>query len=121
MPAAPGKHSLTPTTAKAHRVERRGTASQRGYTKQWERFRLHHLRLRPLCEYCIADGLIEAASVVDHDLPHRGDAHLFWDNTFTSLCSRHHSGEKQSAEARLDGPDLLRWVRERKTKRGRQR
>ncbi|MFC3312821.1 hypothetical protein ACFOHK_08280 [Falsigemmobacter intermedius] len=54
------------------------------------------------------------ANVLDHDLPHEGDPDLFWRNTFTSLCKRHHDGEKQRAEARFSGEALLAWVRKRK-------
>lgn len=123
MPPAPGKHGLPHTTRapapkhKARRREDRGSARERGYTKAWERFRDQHLRAHPLCEYCLADGRTTAASVVDHDLPHDHDPALFWDNTFTSLCTSHHSGEKQRAEATLSGDDLLAWVKRRKQPR----
>ena len=101
----------------ADKASRRGGARQRGYTKRWERFREHHLMLHPLCEYCLADGRTTEATVVDHDLPHEHDPDLFWNNTFTSLCARHHSGEKQRAEATLAGDDLLDWVKRRKKPR----
>lgn len=120
MPPAPSKHRL-PHQQQSHRpkhrpklIERRGTARERGYTAEWEAFRSARLAAQPLCEYCLADGLVVAANVLDHDLPHQGDPDLFWNNTFTSLCKRHHDTEKQRAEARLSGDDLLAWVKQRK-------
>lgn len=126
MAQAPGRHGL-PRSGAAHKPasrhkpkaqEDRGSARERGYTAEWERFRLQQLRLQPLCEYCMADGRVVPATVLDHDLPHEGDPDLFWRNTFTSLCKRHHDGEKQRAEARFSGDALLAWVRKRKGQGG---
>ena len=123
MPFAPGKHCLphhNKTIAPKHKpriAEMRGSARERGYDSRWDRFSKQHLQLYPLCAYCLADGRVTAAVLVDHDLPHRGDPALFWDNTFTSLCKMHHDVDKQRAEARLTGADLLTWVERRKTPR----
>ncbi len=121
MPPLPGKHRLPHQTARAaaakhkpRQVENRGSARERGYTTAWDKFSKRHLALHPLCAFCLADGRVKAAEVTDHDLPHRGDPDLFWTNTFTSLCRDHHDGEKQRAEARLTGDDLLDWIRRRK-------
>lgn len=118
MPPAPGRHRLPGMgvrQVRKHKArEARGSARERGYDARWDRFSRQHLQLHPLCEYCLADGRVTAAALVDHDLPHRGDAALFWDNTFTSLCKRHHDVDKQRAEARLSGDALLAWVRRRK-------
>ena len=121
MPPAPGKHRLPHQTARAsapkHKPrlkENRGSARERGYTTAWDKFSKRHLSRHPLCEYCLADGDTTPAQVTDHDLPHNGDPDLFWSNTFTSLCHHHHNGEKQRAEARFKGDDLLAWVRRRK-------
>lgn len=120
MPPAPGKHSLPGRQAAAsHKPKRRvedqhrGSARERGYTRQWEKFRATFLQEHPLCEYCSADGRVEPTVIVDHDLPHRGDPGLFWDNSFTGLCKAHHS-EKARVENRLNGERLLDWVRRRK-------
>lgn len=44
---------------------------------------------------------IPFANVVDHEVPHRGDQRLMWDrNNWQPLCTTHHSGEKQIAEAK---------------------
>lgn len=122
MPPAPSKHRL-PHQQQSHRpkhrpklIERRGSARERGYSTAWDKFSKQRLRAHPLCEYCLAAGLVVPATVTDHDLPHAHDPQLFWDNTFTSLCAPCHNGPKQSAEARLSGDDLLAWVRKRKGK-----
>jgi 5-methylcytosine-specific restriction protein A len=40
---------------------------------------------------CSDDGLLVAAQVVDHKVPHRGDTVLFWEHTnWQSLCKRCH-------------------------------
>nr|WP_245411976.1 HNH endonuclease [Methylocella silvestris] len=50
---------------------------------------------------CEAKGKIEAAEVVDHVRPHRGDLQLFWDEAnWQSLCAPCHDRDKQSAERR---------------------
>lgn len=123
MPPAPGKHRLPRRQAAApHRPKRRvtdqhrGSARERGYDRTWEKFRAGFLQEHPLCEYCLADGRVEPTVIVDHDLPHRGDPDLFWDNTFTGLCRPHHA-EKSRVENRLGGERLLEWIERRKTRR----
>jgi len=55
------------------------------------------LREHPLCVYCHREGMIVAASVVDHIQPHRGNYDLFWDSdNWQPLCKRHHD-EKTGA------------------------
>lgn len=124
MPPAPGKHSLprrqvaAPNKPKRRTEDQhRGSARERGYTRQWEKFRATFLLEHPLCEYCLADGRVEPTVIVDHDLPHRGDPDLFWDNSFTGLCCPHHS-EKGRVENRLNGDRLLAWVKRRKGLQG---
>ena len=71
---------------------RRGTAHERGYSAAWQRARLGWLAAHPLCVRCEAAGVVEAATVVDHIVPHRGDKTLFWDrDNWQSLCDRHHN------------------------------
>lgn len=46
---------------------------------------------QPLCVLCQRLGRIEAATVVDHVVPHRGDELLFWDaGNWQPLCKRCH-------------------------------
>lgn len=71
------------------------------YNAQWRRSRAAWLRSSPLCVMCDAAGRLQAAHVVDHIKPHRGDLGLFWDRSnWQSLCRTHHDASKQRAEAR---------------------
>lgn len=79
----------------------RPTARARGYTTQWDKARAGYLARHPYCVMCEAEGKQVLASVVDHIIPHRGDNELFWDSSnWAALCVPHHSGDKQSMEAR---------------------
>lgn len=70
----------------------RGTAAARGYGGKWQKARETFLRNNPLCVHCTADGIITAATVVDHIIPHRGDKSLFWDRSnWQGLCTRCHN------------------------------
>jgi len=78
------------------------TAAQRGYGYKWQKARAQYLHEHPLCVMCKADGLVTAAKVVDHIVPHRGDQSLFWRRSnWQSLCATHHSRDKQIEDARL--------------------
>jgi 5-methylcytosine-specific restriction protein A len=73
------------------RREDRKSASQRGYNARWQKARLWWLRQHPLCAECAREGVVRAADVVDHVVPHRGDEVLFWDvDNWMSLCKRCH-------------------------------
>lgn len=75
------------------------TAAQRGYDHKWRKARERHLADHPLCVYCQRLGLVTAANVVDHVVPHRGDMALFWDQAnWQSLCTPCHSSVKQREE-----------------------
>lgn len=79
----------------------RKTANQRGYNYRWQIERVHFLNRNPLCKYCQREGVIEAATVVDHIIPHKGDQALFWDsNNWQALCDWHHNSVKQREEGR---------------------
>lgn len=93
---------------------KRGTAHERGYTSAWVKARRYYLQAHPLCVYCQREGIIQAATVVDHIKPHRlKDAidsgnvtsikmaqELFWDSkhNWQSLCATHHNRTKQAEE-----------------------
>lgn len=69
----------------------RGTAHQRGYDARWEKDRTKFLDENPLCADHRKRGMIEAATVVDHIIPHKGDQTLFWDkNNWQPLCKSCH-------------------------------
>lgn len=78
------------------------SAARRGYGYKWQRARAQFLREHPLCVMCQAAGRVEAATVVDHITPHRGDQSLFWRRSnWQPLCATHHSRDKQRDEQRL--------------------
>lgn len=77
-----------------------GSSAQRGYGYAWQQARARFLQKHPLCAFCERDGVVRAATVVDHKTPHRGDMTLFWDRAnWEALCKPHHDGEKQRREA----------------------
>jgi 5-methylcytosine-specific restriction enzyme A len=48
---------------------------------------------------CEKTGRIEAANVVDHIIPHRGDMELFWDaDNWQSLCRAHHDAKTRRGQ-----------------------
>ena len=58
------------------------------------------LRQNPLCKACLPR--VEAARVVDHVIPHRGDMVLFWDRSnWQPLCLSCHNAK--SARERGEG------------------
>lgn len=61
--------------------ERRDPARKSLYGYRWQKVSKLFLAEHPLCECgeCRAAGRIRPATVVDHVIPHRGDADLFWD------------------------------------------
>lgn len=79
--------------------EDRQNSHRRGYDHQWKLARLEFLRKNPLCVECKKAGRIEAATDVDHIVPHRGDKRLFWDQTnWQSLCHPCHSEKTARGE-----------------------
>ena len=76
---------------RAEHDSKRGSASARGYSSKWRRERLKWLDAHPLCVTCKSEGLIVAATIVDHIEPHRGDRKLFWRRSnWQSLCKTCH-------------------------------
>ena len=69
----------------------RASASVRGYDSRWNRARKRFLKAHPLCVKCREQGRLVKATVVDHIIPHRGDAVLFWDEeNWQPLCKNCH-------------------------------
>lgn len=111
MPTAPPTYSpfkalrqsglLRP--AAYERDRRRGTSHARGYDSRWTRTSIAFREKHPLCCCCEANGVIKAAEVVDHVVPHRGDKRLFWDRgNWQGLCNDCHNGPKKILESRYD-------------------
>jgi len=92
------EHLLARQADQQARDRQRGSAHQRGYGAKWRKTAAGWLREHPLCCLCEQAGRVEAATDVDHIVPHRGDMGLFWDPTnWQSLCHRCHS-RKTAAE-----------------------
>jgi 5-methylcytosine-specific restriction protein A len=75
----------------------------------WKRRSRLQLATHPLCKMCFDRGVITAAAVADHVIPHRGDVQSFYTGDLQSLCLSCHSQLKQQIEnngyARAIGPD----------------
>ena len=68
-------------------------------TTRWRHERALFLSAHPLCAMHLEIGQTQAASVVDHVIPHRGDERLFWDQSnWQPLCSPCHNRHKKRAE-----------------------
>ena len=74
------------------------------YDRHWQRERAKFLAEHPYCVDCIAEGRrFGLASEVDHEIPHRGDRALFWDESnWRPRCKPHHS-RKTAREVALGG------------------
>jgi 5-methylcytosine-specific restriction protein A len=66
----------------------RGSASKRGYGRQWQAIRICKLKQDPLCSDCLGAGLVVAATDVDHI---DGNVHNLSVNNLRSLCHACHS------------------------------
>jgi len=67
--------------------------------RPWRKARALYLQQHPLCEYCEARDIVEAAVLVDHKIPHRDDVRLFWDRSNWAACCRPcHDGFKRRIE-----------------------
>lgn len=79
--------------------QERGNAADRLYNAAWAKAAKAFLCHNPLCSYCDLDGIVTAATLVDHFWPHRGDRELFWRREFwVPSCASCHSGMKQAIE-----------------------
>lgn len=80
-----------PKLAAGPASDHRGSSSKRGYGYAWQQARKRFLEQYPMCRECVREGFVEAATVVDHIEPHRGNKKLFWDeHNWQPLCKRHH-------------------------------
>jgi 5-methylcytosine-specific restriction enzyme A len=62
-------------------------------SREWRRRSRRFLAANPFCIDCVAGGNpIGLATETDHEVPHRGDPVLFWDETnWRPRCHEHHS------------------------------
>jgi len=62
------------------------------YGWRWAKYSKARLGRHPLCVTCLADGKTVPANVTDHQTPHRGSRHLFWNKkNHQSLCTTCHN------------------------------
>lgn len=72
------------------------------YNSRWYKLRKQFLLRYPLCEECKRDGVVIAAEVVDHVIPHKGNEQLFWDESnWQSLCKHHHDIKTAKEDGRF--------------------
>ena len=91
MPKQPAIFRLVKATAQ-RAPDTRTSASNRGYDARWRAARASYLQANPLCAECARYGCTEAATVVDHITPHKGNDVLFWDDrNWQALCARCHN------------------------------
>jgi len=55
-----------------------------------QRLRKLQLQRHPLCKFCLDRGIVTAAKVVDHVIPHRGNWNSFVTGELQSLCEPCH-------------------------------
>jgi 5-methylcytosine-specific restriction enzyme A len=80
---------------------RRGSANSGGYGSRWRAARKHFLEMNPLCAECNRMGRLNAATIVDHIVPHKGDAALFWNQSnWQSLCRHCHNRKTAVSDGR---------------------
>ena len=110
----PGCRELT-TTGKCPTHKRlqtrfyRGTKNGVNYGHAW-RFARDTFMSRPenlWCIDCTKEGKRTLAEDCDHEVPHRGDPDLFWDqNNWRPRCKSHHSA-KTAREVGFGGGGLI--------------
>ena len=95
-----------------HRSQRAAEYRRLYKTPAWRALRAHQLARQPLCQRCSTDQRPVSATVVNHKLPHKGDARLFFDpGNLESTCKPCHDGLIQSEERRghATGHDTQGW------------
>lgn len=80
--------------------DREHVEARRGYrTARWRRLIQQVRQEQPLCAECSAEGRVSAWDALDHIVPHRGNADLFWDRTnLQGLCTAHHNRKSARGE-----------------------
>ncbi len=73
-------------------------------TARWAAIRQVVLADQPLCVRCLAEGVVEPATVVNHVHRHGGDEIKFFAGPFEGICKPHHDRDVQREErASQDG------------------
>lgn len=85
----------------AHDRKRRHSQEWRGWYKLaiWHKqIRPQQLAAHPLCARCLAEGMVTAASIVNHVGGHGGSFERFIGGPFESICKPHHDGDVKREE-----------------------
>ncbi|CRM71346.1 HNH endonuclease [Pseudomonas sp. 25 E 4] len=103
-------HADIGKSAEAKRRERqRETSAQRGYSYKWQQARKAYLAKHPLCVECERQGLVVAATDLDHVVAHKGDKAVFWDSSnWQPLCHPCHSRKTASEDGGWGNPSRNR-------------
>lgn len=68
-------------------------------TPRWQARRKAQFTKQPLCERCLKEGRVTAATVAHHKQAHKGDHALFFDaDNLASSCAPCHNSIEQSVE-----------------------
>jgi 5-methylcytosine-specific restriction enzyme A len=59
--------------------------------RSWRRRSRMHRQQFPLCQCCLAKGIVKVADASHHVMPHRGDDWAFFSGELESLCSQCHA------------------------------
>jgi 5-methylcytosine-specific restriction protein A len=81
-------------------AQRRGTASERGYDRDWQAAAAAYLKAHPSCERCLTRGRKRTAVLVDHKVALRDGGVRLDPRNFQAQC-RHCHGLKTHADARV--------------------
>jgi 5-methylcytosine-specific restriction enzyme A len=88
-------------------MKNRQQANKRGYDGRWFKARAAFLQRNPRCITCVALGQSDAAVVVDHVVPHRGDQTVFWNSSmWQPACEFHHRAIKSRLELMFDAGEI---------------
>lgn len=72
---------------------------------------MDHLAVERYCVFCLARGERTRATEVDHTIPHKGNAKVFWNkDDWQSLCKYDHDVIKQAMENKAGGD--MEWLRQ---------
>lgn len=91
-----------------HIYNKRCRAFKKMYNSRWYKARKQFLLKHPLCEECKNEGVVIAAEVVDHVIPHKGDEKLFWDESnWQALCKHCHDKKTAKEDGRWGKKDRV--------------
>jgi len=96
MPWVPPTHKPSKEAKPKYQRKNALSAHQRGYTRKWQKVRLHKLSKNPLCEHCENKGITQHAQEVDHIKPISEGGDTLDLNNLQSLCRACHNIKTQA-------------------------